>query len=114
MIKGGKMKITFDKNVVDFIPETEAETANMEVLWRKIIDCVGDSKVLAPIGEYVPIKNNQLSFVIEGGSGGKTVWSDQAAAVDCTYVCSTCNKYMQVKSGESVPLCCGCLMETID
>lgn len=108
------MKITFDRNVVDFIPETEAETANMEVLWRKIIDCTGDSKVLAPIGEYVPLKKNQLSFVIEGGTGGKTVWSDETAATDCTYVCTTCNKYIQVKAGASLPLCCGRLMEVIE
>ena len=108
------MKITIEKNVVDFIPETAAETASMEVLWRKIIDCVGDSKTLAPIGEYIPTKKNQLSFVIEGGSGGKTVFSDQSAAEDTTYVCAVCNKYMNVKAGDSVPLCCGKLMDCVD
>lgn len=108
------MKITIDKNVVDFMPETATETANMEVLWRKIIDCAGTNKTLAPIGEYVPTKKNQLSFVIEGGSGGKTVWSDQSAAEDSTYVCAVCNKYMNIKSGGSVPLCCGKLMECME
>jgi hypothetical protein len=108
------MKITIEKNVVDFIPETAAETANMEVLWRKIIDCNGDSMKLAPIGEYIPTKKNQLSFVLEGGEGGKTVWSDQSAAVDTTYVCAVCNKYMNVKAGDSVPLCCGKLMDCVD
>jgi len=108
------MKLVLDKNVVDFVPETPAETAAMEVLWRKIIDCAGTSKVLAPIGEYVPTKKNQLSFVIEGGDGGKTVWSQSASATDSTYVCAICNKYMNVKAGESVPLCCGKLMENMD
>lgn len=108
------MKITLEKNVVDFIPETAAETASMEVLWRKIIDCAGDSKILAPIGEYIPTKKNQLSFVIEGGSGGKTTWSEQAAPEDTTYVCAVCNKYMNVKAGGNVPLCCGNVMECVD
>ena len=108
------MKITLDKNVVDFIPETAAETASMEVLWRKIIDCVGDSKSLAPIGEYIPAKKNQLSFVIEGGSGAKTTWSEQSASADSTYVCAVCNKYMNVKAGDSLPLCCGKVMECVE
>lgn len=108
------MKVIIDKNVVDFVPETAAETSSMEILWRKIIDCVGDSKTLAPIGEYVPTKKNQLSFVIEGGAGGKTVLSDQIAEVDNTYVCAICNKYSNVKAGECVPLCCGTLMECMD
>lgn len=107
------MKIRMDKNVVDLLPETAEETASMEILWRKIIDCAGDSKVLAPIGEYVPSKKNQLSFVIEGGSA-KTTFSDQAATEDTTYSCAICNKYMNVKVGDSVPLCCGKLMECID
>lgn len=108
------MKISLDKNVVDFFPETPAETAAMEVLWRKIIDCAGTSKTLAPIGEYVPSKKNQLSFVIEGGDGGKTVWSETISTDDCSYVCAICNKYMNVKAGEAVPLCCGKLMENVD
>lgn len=98
------MKITFDKNVVDFIPETETETAGMETLWRTIIDCTGFSKHLTPIGEYIPSKKNQLSFVIEGGTG-------QATAKTCTYTCTGCNKTVTVKAGDDVPLCCGKLMD---
>lgn len=108
------MKITFDKNVVDFIPENAAETAGMETLWRKIIDCAGTSKSLAPIGEYIPTKKNQLSFVIEGGSGATTTWSDDKASEDCTYICAVCNKYMHVKAGDSLPLCCGKIMEPME
>lgn len=108
------MKISLDKNVVDFVPETPAETAAMEVLWRKIIDCAGMSKTLAPIGEYIPTKKNQLSFVIEGGDGGKTVWSETLSSTDCTFVCDICNKYMNVKAGDTVPLCCGKLMENME
>jgi hypothetical protein len=98
------MRIRFDKNVVDFIPETESETTNMELLWRKIIDCAGFSKTLAPIGEYIPTKKNQLSFVIEGGS-------EQASGKTCTYTCTGCNKTVTVKAGNEVPLCCGQLMD---
>ena len=61
------MKITVDRNVVEFSPETSQETADLEVLWRVVVDCVKDSKRLTPIGEYVPVKANTARFVIEGG-----------------------------------------------
>ena len=108
------MKITIDKNVVEFNPENEQETASMETLWRIIIDCAGDSKKLTPIGEYIPSKQNLVRFTIEGVPGGKTVMSEQTSATDCTYLCAVCNKYMNVKSGEAVPYCCGAVMEAID
>nr|MBF0223780.1 hypothetical protein [Desulfobulbaceae bacterium] len=108
------MKVIIDKNVVEFSPENGQETASMETLWRMIIDCAGESKKLTPIGEYIPSKQNLLRFTIEGVPGGKTVMSDQTSAADCTYLCAVCNKYMNVKSGDSVPYCCGAVMEAID
>ena len=108
------MKVIIDKNIVEFSPENEQETASMETLWRVIIDCVGDSKKLTPIGEYIPSKQNLVRFAIEGVPGGKTVLSEQTSAADCTYLCAVCNKYMNVKSGEAVPYCCGAVMEAID
>jgi hypothetical protein len=108
------MKITIDKNVVEFVPESAAETSSMETLWRILIDCVKETKNMTPIGEFVPTKQNLARFVIEGVPGGKTVTSEQLSPEDCTYICEICNKYMNVKKGQEVPLCCGKVMESVD
>jgi len=108
------MKITLDKNIVEFTPENQQETASMESLWRVIIDCVGESKKLTPIGEYIPSKQNLVRFTLEGIPGGKTVLSEQVSTDACTYLCDVCNKYMNVKSGDAIPYCCGAVMEAID
>lgn len=109
------MKIQLDKNVVEITPETEQETASLDVLWKVIIDCYGKNKKLVPIGQFVPGINELARFNIEGVSGGATVYSDEKKAPkDDTYYCDICNKYMQVKGGDAVPLCCSRDMETID
>lgn len=59
------MRIRIDRNVVEFTPENDQETSELEALWRIVIDCVKDSRKLAPIGEYLPAKNNMARFVIE-------------------------------------------------
>lgn len=108
------MKITVDRNVVEFVPENQQETASMEILWRVIVDCMRDNKSLSPIGEYIPAKENLARFVIEGVRGGKTEFTENIASEDCTYICEICNKYMNVKKGAAVPACCGRDMETVD
>jgi hypothetical protein len=108
------MKITVDRNVVEFVPETPAETSGMEVLWRVVVDCLRENKKLVPIGEYIPAKENLARFTIEGVPGGKTELSEQISQSDCTYFCAVCNKYKNVKGGEAVPYCCGRIMEEID
>ncbi len=108
------MKIELDRNIVEFSPESPQETASLELLWKVIVDCMKDNKKLVPIGEYVPIKENLARFHIEGIPGGKTIWTEHKSAADAAYYCSTCNKYMNVKTGERIPLCCGREMETLD
>lgn len=108
------MRISVDKNVVEFVPENNNETGAMEVLWRVIVDCMKENKKLVPIGEYIPSKKNLARFVIEGIPGGKTEWTEQVAPEDSTYYCAICNKYMNVKKGGSIPLCCGRSMENMD
>jgi len=108
------MKITVDRNVVEVVPENPQETSSLETLWRILIDCVGESKKLAPIGEYIPAKDNLARFTIEGVPGGKTVLSEEKAPEDGTYICTTCNKYINVKGGEEVPFCCSVIMEVVD
>ncbi|NDY41953.1 hypothetical protein G3N55_03700 [Dissulfurirhabdus thermomarina] len=107
------MRIDVDRNVVEMRPETEAETAALEVLWRVIVGCAQEGKKLVPIGEYVPVKERLARFLIEGVPGGKTAFSDRKARAG-TYVCTVCNKYMDVAEGASVPLCCGREMEHME
>ncbi len=107
------MKINIDRNVVELIPANAQETADLETLWRVMVDCLKETRTLTPIGEYIPIKNNLARFTIEGVAGGQAKMSDRSADEDCTYVCMTCNKYTNLKSGESVPVCCGVSMEAI-
>ena len=59
------MKITFDQNIVNFLPDTDNEVQDLETLWVTIVECMADSKKLVPIGEYIPVKNSKASFVIE-------------------------------------------------
>lgn len=107
------MKITIDRNVVELTPATPQETADLETLWRVLVDCVKETRKLTPIGEYVPTKQNLARFTIEGAAGGLAAMSERSAEEECTYVCMTCNKYTNLKTGETVPLCCGVSMEPI-
>ena len=52
------MEIKIDKNVVEFSPDSEKETKELESLWRLIVDCARFSRKLVPIGEYVPAQRN--------------------------------------------------------
>ena len=60
------MKISVENNVVEFVPDSENETQQLETLWNTIVDCVKFNKKLVPIGEYVPQKSNTARFTIEG------------------------------------------------
>ena len=108
------MKISIDKNVVEFVPENPGETQDLETLWRVTVDCLNDNKRLSPIGEFIPTKSNLARFVIEGVPGGVTQRVEQTAPSDSTYYCATCNKYMKVAQGEGLPTCCGKVMENMD
>lgn len=107
------MKILIDKNVVEFTLENPQETADMETLWRVMVDCIADNKRMEPIGEYIPSKSNVARFIIEGVPA-KTVYTDDHVTKECTVVCRVCNKYAHLKSGDSIPVCCGKPMEDID
>ena len=60
------MKIRIDKDVVSFTPEHAAEAAELEALWIKLGNCVGNTKNLQPIGTYLPSENKTAQFHIEG------------------------------------------------
>ena len=109
------MKIRIDKDIVTFTPEHAAETAELEALWIKLGNCLGNTKSLQPIGTYVPSENRTASFPIEGRSEQeKKEIPEIRAPYDTDVYCVTCNKTVHVKAGEVVPFCCGRLMEILD
>jgi len=109
------MKISVDGSVVEVSPENAQEAADLDKLWKVVIDCFGSNKKIVPMGQYVPGVDKLARFHIEGIPGGKTTYSDyRTAPKDGTYYCSTCNKYVKVKAGSPIPLCCGREMELMD
>lgn len=60
------MKISIESaNRVKLMPESEHEKESLEGLWKIIIRCEQDSKVLCPIGAYVPSEHDGASFAIQ-------------------------------------------------
>jgi hypothetical protein len=60
------MKILIESPTrIKMVPEAEHEKENLEALWKLIIRCDQDSKVLCPIGAYVATKDEGASFVIQ-------------------------------------------------
>ncbi|TFH14202.1 MAG: hypothetical protein E4H02_10365 [Lentisphaerales bacterium] len=60
------MKISLESpTTVKLIPESAHEKENMEALWKLLIRCDEDSKVLCPIGAYVADKDDGAMFTIQ-------------------------------------------------
>ena len=60
------MKISIEgPTTIKMIPEAEHEQESLEALWKLIIRCDQDSKVLCPIGAYIPSQDDGASFVIQ-------------------------------------------------
>ena len=109
------MKIRIDKDIVTFTPENAAETTELEALWIKMGNCVGENKSLQSIGLYIPTEDKTAVFHIEGLSEKeKNSVPEVRAPYDTDVYCVTCNKTVHVKAGEVVPFCCGRLMEILD
>ena len=109
------MKIRIDKDIVTFTPENPAEAQELEALWIKMGNCVGQTKSLQPIGIYMPNEDKTAVFHIEGLSEAeKNAIPQVRAPYDTDVYCVTCNKTVHIKAGEVVPSCCGRLMEILD
>ena len=109
------MKIRIDKDIVTFTPEHAAEAAELEALWIKMGNCLGENKSLAPLGVYISAENKTASFHISGlNEVEKNAVPEIRAPYDTDVYCVTCNKTVHVKAGEVVPFCCGRLMEILD
>jgi len=60
------MKILLESPTrIKMIPEAEHEKEALDALWKLIIRCDQDSKVLCPIGEYIPSIEDGANFVIQ-------------------------------------------------
>jgi hypothetical protein len=60
------MKISIESQTrIKLIPETEHEKESLESLWKMIIRCDTDSKVLCPIGAYISSEDEGANFVIQ-------------------------------------------------
>ena len=109
------MKIRIDKDIVTFTPEHAAEAAELEALWIKLGNCLGENKSLEPIGVYQPSENRTAMFHIAGlNEAEKDSIPQIRAPYDTDVYCVTCNKTVHIKKGEVVPFCCGRLMEILD
>jgi hypothetical protein len=53
-------------------------------------------------------------FAIEGDASRDNKIPEKYAENEGRYVCLTCNKYIMLKKGDQIPLCCGKLMEFYD
>lgn len=60
------MRISIESpNRIKMFPETDHEKSSLEALWRMIVRCDKDSKVLCPIGAYVAMNDDGASFAVQ-------------------------------------------------
>jgi hypothetical protein len=109
------MRITQQKNLVNLDPDTPEERAMLKALWRTLIDCNGASLKLGPIGDFMPPAHASAQFVIEGpGADALPQFPELVVDFACKVYCDTCNRIHDLKPGDTVPLCCGKLMQFMD
>jgi hypothetical protein len=60
------MRISIEsESRIKLIPESEHEKESVGALWKLVIRCDKDSKVLCPIGSYLPATDDGANFVIQ-------------------------------------------------
>ena len=60
------MKISIESSsLIKMIPETEHEKESLDALWKLVIRCDQDSKVLCPVGAYTTLSDDGASFAIQ-------------------------------------------------
>ena len=60
------MKISIESPTrIKMIPESDHEKESLDSLWKTIIRCDEDSKVLCPIGAYIPATDDGANFAIQ-------------------------------------------------
>ncbi len=80
-----------------------------------MVDCVGDSRKLVPVGEFVPQKSDKgASFYIEGLEPQDSSFAEVKVDAQTQVYCKTCNKLQSLSPGDVIPLCCGTMMQIVD
>ena len=105
------MRIVREKRTIQIVPESDVETKDLQILYNTLVDCAKFNRKLAPVGEYIPEKENVAHFYVEGEMDDNEI---VYAPADMTVYCSTCNKFARLKKGDPIPLCCGRIMESLD
>ena len=60
------MKISIESETrIKIIPESDHEKESLDALWKLVIRCDKDSKVLCPIGAYILSTDDGANFVIQ-------------------------------------------------
>ncbi len=60
------MKISIESETrIKIVPESDHEKESLDALWKLVIRCDTDSKVLCPIGSYIPSTDDGANFVIQ-------------------------------------------------
>jgi hypothetical protein len=60
------MKISIESpTIVKMIPESDHEKDALDALWKVVIRCDEQSKVLCPVGSYIPSADEGASFAIQ-------------------------------------------------
>jgi len=60
------MKISIESDTrIKIIPESDHEKESLDALWKLVIRCDTDSKVLCPIGSYIPSTDDGANFIIQ-------------------------------------------------
>jgi len=60
------MKISIESPTrIKMIPENDHEKESLDALWKTVVRCDEDSKVLCPIGAYMPATDEGASFAIQ-------------------------------------------------
>ncbi len=109
------MRIDIIKSRVMFYPQTAEEKAKLEAIWRLLVECVGESRKLVPVGEYVPQKDDRrVTFHIEGVDPEENTYVEIRLESDADLYCRTCSKVISLKAGDVIPMCCGKMMEILD
>ena len=109
------MKLELVKNHIELTPQNTEEVGSLDQLWKLMSDCVGKEKKLVPMGIYVAEEGKPAMFHIEGLSRNNEAQDIEVLApCDCEVYCKICNKLVELKAGERIPICCGKRMEIID
>ena len=106
------MQLQINRDVVEWVPENDAERAALEAFWLLLIPSGDRTKSLVPQGAFPGQLGAAARFRIEGLSlAEKNGLSVSRAPRELDYYCPVCGKVRRLRAGEIVPRCCGREME---